>query len=238
LLLRRQGARPSGWTVFACVGWMSRTNVYIDGFNLYYAIRRSSYKWLDLSSLCARLLPSSSIQRIYYFTALVKPLPHDMDAPIRQATYLRALRTLAKVEIRDEGHFVQWSRWLPKFPLIYDPAKPNSPPQAVNILKTEEKGSDVNLASFLLKDSFKNYFDEAAVISNDSDLVTPIEIVIKECHKPVIVINPHRESYFSRDLLKVASRCYRQINWSAYKNSQFPPIMSDSVGTFSKPTSW
>jgi len=218
---------------------MPRANVYIDGFNLYYAIKRSSYKWLDLSSLCSKLLPSSSIQRIYYFTAIVKALPHDPDAPVRQATYFRALRTLTNLEIRDEGHFVQWGKWFPKYPLYYDPSKPaGSPPESVKVLKTEEKGSDVNLASFLLKDCYNNNFDEAIIISNDSDLVTPIDIVINECGKRVMVINPHREKYLSRDLLNVSTRCYREINFSAYRDSQFPPVMSDSIGTFTKPAVW
>ena len=35
---------------------MSRTNVYIDGFNLFYgALKGSGYKWLDLDVLCRHL---------------------------------------------------------------------------------------------------------------------------------------------------------------------------------------
>jgi len=86
---------------------MLRTNVYIDGFNLYYAIRKTPFKWLNLSALCSRLLPTHSIQKIKYFTAIVIALPHDLNVPLRQAIYLRALRTLSDLEIHDEGHFVQ-----------------------------------------------------------------------------------------------------------------------------------
>jgi hypothetical protein len=89
-----------------------------------------------------------------------------------------------------------------------------------------------------LRDGFKNDFDEAVVVSNDSDLVTPIEIVINECHKLVKVINPHRRYDLSKDMLKVASSCYHQINWSVYKGSQFPPVLSDSIGIFKKPLTW
>lgn len=36
---------------------MERTNVYIDGFNLFYgALKGSPYKWLNLEALCQRLL--------------------------------------------------------------------------------------------------------------------------------------------------------------------------------------
>jgi len=220
-------------------GGLLRTNVYIDGFNLYYAIKYTTYKWLDLSALCHRLLPTHSIQKIKYFTAIVKALPHDPSVPVRQEAYFRGLRTLPNVEIHDEGHFVQWPRLFPQYPLAYtDPKNKSKPPQAVQILKAEEKGSDVNLASFLLKDCFKNDFDEAVVISNDSDLTTPIEIVVKDCGKPVTVINPHRKEYVSRQLIGAASNFYPSINFSAYRKSQFLDSMTDSNGTFTKPPTW
>ena len=47
-------------------------------------------------------------------------------------------------------------------------------PQTVEVLKTEEKGSDVNIATFLLLDGFDRLYDEAIVISDDSDLAEPI----------------------------------------------------------------
>ena len=56
----------------------------------------------------------------------------------------------------------------------------------------EEKGSDVNLAAHLLNDAWKELFDAAVVISNDTDLVTPIRIVTTERKKPVFVICPGR----------------------------------------------
>ena len=48
-----------------------KTNIYIDGFNLYYGcIKGTSYKWLDVAKMCRLLLPKDNIQRIKYFTAL------------------------------------------------------------------------------------------------------------------------------------------------------------------------
>ena len=79
---------------------MSRTNVYIDGFNLYYgALKGSRYKWLDLEALCRQLLPKDSIHRIRYFTAKVTARPADPQLPVRQQTYLRALATLPSVSV-------------------------------------------------------------------------------------------------------------------------------------------
>ena len=54
----------------------------------------------------------------------------------------------------------------------------------------EEKGSDVNLAAYILNDAWKGLFDVAVVITNDTDLVVPIEIVTKELNRPVYVVCP------------------------------------------------
>jgi len=47
----------------------------------------------------------------------------------------------------------------------------------VKIVKTEEKGSDVNLAVHLLNDAWLNLYDCAVVISNDSDLAESCRLV-------------------------------------------------------------
>ena len=84
-----------------------RTNVYIDGFNLYYgSLRGSSHKWLDLGAFCDKLLPHNDVQRIRYFTARIIPKPDDPQAPTRQGAYLRAIATIPRVSIH-YGHFLQ-----------------------------------------------------------------------------------------------------------------------------------
>ena len=46
------------------------TNLYIDGFNLYYrALKDTPFRWLDLWKLAETLFPSDSIHRVCYFTA-------------------------------------------------------------------------------------------------------------------------------------------------------------------------
>ncbi len=46
-------------------------------------------------------------------------------------------------------------------------------PVIVDVIKTQEKGSDVNLATYMLLDAFRQESDIAVVISNDSDLRSP-----------------------------------------------------------------
>ena len=81
------------------------TNVYVDGFNLYYGCLKSTpYKWLDLGALCQALLPPNKIQRIRYFTAKISAQA-DPQGPVRQSTYLRALQTVPGLTVH-LGHFL------------------------------------------------------------------------------------------------------------------------------------
>lgn len=103
------------------------------------------------------------------------------------------------------------------------------------VLKTEEKGSDVNLASHLLLDTFKDNFDVAVLITNDSDLLTPMRIAKEEFGKVIGLINPQARA--SRELAKNAS-FVKQIRAGALAQSQFPVTLSDRKGSFHKPKAW
>ncbi len=206
-----------------------KTNVYVDGFNLYYgALKHSNHKWLDLSLLCKGLLPADTIQRIRYFTARVSAYPHDPDAPTRQQTYLRALATLPCVTVH-YGHFLSHRVLMP---LAH--SKSNPPGRAL-VLKTEEKGSDVNLATYLLRDAFRGEFECAAVISNDSDLLEPIKIVRVELGLPVGLLNPHKRPSV---VLKKEATFLKQIRSGLLAKCQFPDPIKTTSGEIRKPPSW
>lgn len=206
---------------------MQRVNVYVDGFNLYYGcLKKTPYKWLNIDQLCQFLKPKdTTIQQIKYFTALVSARANDPGLPVRQQTYLRALRTIPNLEII-YGHFLTHEVRM---------ANADPPPPTVRAIKTEEKGSDVNLASHLLVDAFTKQFDMALVITNDSDLYTPIEFVIKQASLPVGLLNPHKHP--SKKLGTIVT-FIKQIREGVLKNSQFPAILTDANGTFSKPAGW
>ncbi|MCY3782806.1 MAG: hypothetical protein OXG79_03360 [Chloroflexi bacterium] len=71
------------------------TNVYIDGFNLYYrALKDTPFRWLDLRKLAETLFPQEDIRRVCYFTARLNVRPGNPNQPRRQLIYLRALATL------------------------------------------------------------------------------------------------------------------------------------------------
>ena len=98
----------------------------------------------------------------------------------------------------------------------------------------EEKGPDVNLAVHLLNDAWNGLFDVAAVISNDTDLVTPIRMVTAERGKSVIVGCPWRWPAASR--LRAVASGVRHIRKAMLKAARFPdPIPGTSI---SKPMGW
>lgn len=203
--------------------------VYIDAFNLYFGcLKRTPYKWLDLSKLCTILLPQHQIERIKYFTAHVKALPSSPNAPQRQQVYLRALSTLPALEII-YGHFLSHHVRMPL-------ANPTAgQPRTVEVIKTEEKGSDVNLATYLLHDAYQSRYECAVVISGDSDLLAAVQIVKNELGKPVGVLNPQKRP--SR-MLQQHATFYKHIRPGVLAASQFPKTLRDEHGTFNKPPDW
>lgn len=213
----------------AFFGGCVRTNVYVDGFNLYFgALKKTPYRWLNVLKLCQFLLPNHHIHQIKYFTALVKPRPNDLTQPIRQQIYLRALQTIPNLKII-YGHYLSHRVMMP---LAQSMRKKI---QYVEVIKTEEKGSDVNLATHLLHDAYQNDYEVGVIISNDSDLVEPVKIVINHLGLKVGIINPHQ--YPSQALLKEAS-FYKKIRPTVLKLSQFPDSLKDEHGVFFKPNTW
>jgi uncharacterized LabA/DUF88 family protein len=203
------------------------TNVYIDGFNLYYgALKRTPYKWLNLAKLCQELLPNDTIQYVYYYTARVSARPDNPSAPADQQIYLRALRTLPNLSIT-YGHFLTHS--------VSMTLTGSNPPKRVWVDKTEEKGSDVNLAAHLLRDAFQKRFELAVLVTNDSDLAEPVRIVKEELRLPVGILNPHQ--HHSQELKRLAM-FVKRIRQGHILASQFPAALHDGKGAFHKPSSW
>lgn len=71
----------------------SKTIVYVDGFNLYYVLKKHNLKWLDLGALSKVLLTDNDVVSIKYFTARARNRVGDLDIHVRQNVYLEALKT-------------------------------------------------------------------------------------------------------------------------------------------------
>ncbi len=125
-------------------GDLVKAYIYVDGFNLYNrALRgKSGVKWLNLRSLSERLLKNDEVVCIKYFTARVTGRQNP-DAPRRQQTYLNALAFLKELKV----YYGKFKNRTKRRPLV-TPISGHSLFQEFH--DTEEKGSDVNLASHLV----------------------------------------------------------------------------------------
>jgi uncharacterized LabA/DUF88 family protein len=173
------------------------------------------------------LQPHHEILRIKYFTALVNPTAHDPKKHLRQQTFIRALEAhIPEIEVF-LGHFLS-------HPVSAPLVEPTGDQRNALVIRTEEKGSDVNLAVHLLNDAWLGLYECAVVVSNDSDLAEALRLVKTQHKKRIGVITPHNGKQ-SRQLIKYADFVGR-IREGVLQASQLPnPIPGTS---FFKPSSW
>jgi len=212
-----------------------QTYVYVDGFNLYYrAVKGTRYKWLDLKEVARKILPRNYvISKVKYFTAIVSASPRDPQKPHRQRTFIRALQKhIPDIEIY-EGIFRRHPTWMPLEKSNAEQLRVYRQDISACVVKTEEKGSDVNLAVHLVNDAWHDRYDCGVVISNDSDLAEAIRLVRSDCRKEVWVISP--DSFITHPLRAAASQS-RYIRKETLAMSQLPdPIPGTAIH---KPPKW
>ncbi len=211
-----------------------RTYIYIDGFNFYYgAVKDTPYEWLNIKKLFESLLaPAHQILSIKYFTAIVTG-KIDPDQPIRQKTFIRALKKFIPEISVYYGEFLSHNVFKPlAYPI--DQNTFGKKIKFVNVIKTEEKGSDVNLAVHLLNDAWLDHYDCAVIVSNDSDLAESLRLV-KEQHKKKIGLITPGKTHPSRELLKYADFTKR-IRKGVLGASQLPDPIPGT--TIHKPKIW
>ncbi|MCX6206285.1 MAG: NYN domain-containing protein [Bacteroidetes bacterium] len=135
---------------------------YIDGFNLYFGMVESGfrhYKWLNVKKLVFSLLqPNQELVAVKYFTSRVN---NDPDKQKRQSTYLDALESIDIKIIY--GNYQNGTVECKRCGNVWKSAK--------------EKMTDVNIATSIIVDGFKDEYDIAMLISGDSDLTPPIKSI-------------------------------------------------------------
>lgn len=207
-----------------------KTIVYIDGFNLYYGqLKGTPHKWLDPVKLFQQVLGAqNNIVEIKYFTARVKPTPTDPQVHIRQDAYFRAIQAACPLVTLHFGHFLRHKVRM---------ENASRPPATWEVWKTEEKGSDVNLALHVLNDAWQDAYECAVVVSNDSDLCESLRLVKR--HHPAKTLGlitpgaPQRQT--SRQLVAHAD-FQRPIRGWALAASQLPSPIPGT--TITKPATW
>ena len=235
--------------------------VSIDGFSFYYAAfvdgTFGRWKWLDLVAFSRCLVPSHHVDHVRYFTAQLKPTPGSPRAHIRQGIYLNALRAQPRLSV----HLGTFSKHAVQMPLAPPPKTgcedgvvylasrdldldgDNAQPTKAFVVKTEENGSDVNLATYLLRDGFKGLYDTAVVVSDDSDLLEPVRLVQRELGREVVVAmvprkdkgkRQHRGSVFDGKVKFV-----REVRQAYLMDSQLPLTIEGKHGRLiQRPPEW
>jgi hypothetical protein len=207
---------------------------YIDAFNFYYGLTKgTSYKWCNLLLLCQNLFPEGEIVKVKVFAAFSKEFPGNPGQSKRQNSYFRALETIPQIEII-KGKYSIADKFLP----LSEPKEGEL--KNVKVKVSKEKGSDVNLATHLLLDAFKNSFDMAAVFTNDSDLAEPIRAVRHEFSKQVYLLLTCRGGNrpASKQLMTYANY-HKQVTEEMLEASRLPDrILTPKGNVITIPENW
>ncbi len=200
----------------------NRVVVYIDGFNLYFGMIDAGYshcKWLDVDKLVRGYLSSNQeLVEIKFFTSRISHSPQKQK---RQTTYLEAVETTGvkiiyglykakNIECDNCGH--SW-----------------------NI--SNEKMTDVNIATHLIIDAFQDKYDTAILISGDSDLVPPIRAVHENFPQKSVSVffPPHRHN----NTVATAAKGSQTIGRKKLLDSQFDTEVHKKDGyILRKPIEW
>ena len=90
----------------------------------------------------------------------------------------------------------------------------------MEVIKTEEKGSDVNLAVHLLNDGWDDAYDCGVVVSNDSDIAEAMRLVRRDCGKRIGLVTPGKENPL--DNSSSHADFSRRVRVAGLQHSQLP----------------
>lgn len=197
-----------------------RTAIYIDGFNLYYWLKKTPYRWVNLETLALNAISrpgqSNEVVAVKYFTARVADTRDDPDKSTRQDIYFQALRAAIPSLQIVAGEFRRQKKPMPRA------LKGGKVGSKIWVWDTEEKGSDVNLAVELVNDCWQKIFDMAVVISNDSDLDRAVRIVKRKGYTVGILVRGDADVVS----LKKVSSFTKRLTEDSLKNALMPRNVS------------
>jgi len=226
-----------------------RTYIYIDGFNLYYrSLKDTSLKWLDIEALCHQLVGvNADIKAIKYFTARIKAQTNSNGAADRQYCYIEAIKfsnALCEV-IEGEYYIRKKKRKLRRSICDKEPSCVQD--NIVNTLEPEEKQTDVNIAAHMIEDAWLDRYDQAVLISSDTDMMTALKFVgtnypnIRENKKVGLICPTDLRLNAKERALKIPKSLAKYADWVKTINkevvelSQLPDAVADNIN---KPPAW
>jgi uncharacterized LabA/DUF88 family protein len=216
---------------------MNRISAYIDGYNLYHALRENNwqkYYWLSLYDLMNSFVQvNSMLYQIYYFTAD----SYNTHSRNRQRKYLKALTADGKIKNCNlsiiYGHFKS------------DDVICNFCNQLAQCHNCEEilsfhheKQTDINISLQMICDAFEEKYDIAFLLTADSDQVGTIKAIKKFTpEKKVFVIFP--PGRYSSELVNAADGKYLQMSHKRLAKCQLPDdVIIEENLVVSRPQEW
>ena len=213
---------------------IKRVTFYIDGFNFYFGLKRSKRKdpewkkfyWIDIVKLFNSFLGENQVlEKVIYFTAA--PLSPQKNS--RQSAFLNANKLING----DKFEIVRGKYMEKHFSCPYCNA---------DITRPEEKKTDVNISIRMIDDCVMNNTDIAALVSADSDLVPPMELIQKRFPKVGIKVY-FPPSNYSNDLkdniIHHRSKPVLLIkNKRRFQNAIMPDTVSMNGKTYTIPAKW
>ena len=153
-----------------------RVAIFIDGSNLYHALRDNCKRYdLNFADFARKLCGERRLFRIYYYNILQDPNQRP-EGHREQQEFLDTLRKTPYLEVRLGRTKLQ---------------------QGIPV----EKGVDIMLATDMLHYAWDGLYDVAIVVSGDADFTYALQTV-KNMGKHVEVA--YFESNISKDLMQVA----------------------------------
>lgn len=211
-----------------------RVTFYIDGFNFYYALRRTKkkeaqwldYYWIDMVKFCESFLgEGQKLEKVIYFTATQL----NPDKAYRQSQFL-----YANLLINKERFEIVRGKYLEK--------QIQCPFCHAGISRPEEKKTDVNISVRMIADCVLDKTDIICLVSADSDLVPPLEFIQKHYpqKKTKVYFPPHGYSYDLRDnIIHHGSKPILMYkNEHRFRNAIMPDIVEIDGKRYEKPDKW
>ncbi|MBB4651638.1 uncharacterized LabA/DUF88 family protein [Aminobacter niigataensis] len=196
------------------MGERTRVACFVDGFNLYHAVAelgQSHLKWFDLRKLVETFLDPAKheLRSVFYFSAFATWLPGPYS---RHQQYVEALKATGVTPIM--GHFKAKNRKCKSCGAVW--------------ISHEEKETDVNIALWLVNEAYKDNFDEAFVLSRDSDLTPAIKMLLAEFpSKAIKVISPPNAGHSKEMANLVGNKKLASVKTIHLERSLLPATVTD-----------
>ncbi|RLA53176.1 MAG: NYN domain-containing protein [Gammaproteobacteria bacterium] len=181
-----------------------RAAVYIDGFNLYHAIDDLNYVYENGRKTHNRKNAKDQVQHLKWVNlwALSESLLRDYQELVA-VNYYSAYATWRKPEYKRHQTYTKAleAKGVRVVMSVFKEQKRSCKKCGSTWIRHEEKESDVRIAVDLIADAMLDKFDDAFLITADSDLKPAIERVHAEApHKNTVVVAPPKRFGHARDL--------------------------------------